>query len=107
MNLACDENIKTSITDLLAQEGHDVVRIQDIELGIDDGEVIEYCREDGRVLLTNDDDFFDFDAYPGILFLARQTTAPRDVANAVRHIDQQLSGDELEGTVLHVPDGWI
>ena len=107
MNLACDENIKTSITDLLLQEGHDAVRIQDIELGISDVDVIEYCREDGRVLLTNDDDFFAFDSHPGILFLSHQTTPARKVANAVRHIDRQLSVSELEDTVLHVPDGWV
>ena len=81
MNLACDENIKTSIT--------------------------EYRRENGRVLLTNDDDFFDFETHPGILFLAYQTTPARDVANAIRHIDRQFSADGLENTVLHVPDGWV
>ena len=107
MNLVSDENITTSIVGLLAQEGHDVVRVQDIELGIGDTDVIGYCREEVRVLLTNDDDFFDFDSHPGILFLARQTTPPRDVANAVRHIEQQFSVEELADTVLHVPDGWV
>ncbi|NEU57245.1 DUF5615 family PIN-like protein [Halorussus sp. MSC15.2] len=107
MNLAVDENIKASITDLLAQEGHDVVRIQDVELGISDTAVIDYCRAEGRVLLTNDDDFFDFDSHPGALFLTHQTTPARDVVNAIRHIERQLSADELEGIVLHVPDGWV
>lgn len=106
MNLVCDENVKTSILNLLIQEGHDVVRVQDIELGINDSDVIEYCRSERRVLLTNDDDFFDFDSHPGVLFLARQTAAPRDVANAVRRIERQFSTEELADTVLHVPGGW-
>lgn len=106
MNLVCDENIKASITNLLAQEGHDVVRVQDVELGIGDSDVIEYCREETRVLLTNDD-FFGFDSHPGILFLAHQTTPARDVANAVRQIERQFTADELAGNILHVPDGWV
>ena len=107
MNLAVDENVKASVTNLLAQEGHDVVRVQDVELGIDDRDVIGYCREERRVLLTNDDDFFDFDSHPGILFLTHQTTPAREVANAVRHVEHQFSADQLCDTVLHVPDGWV
>jgi len=107
MRLLCDENIKASVTDLLGQEGHDVVRVQDVELGIGDDEVIEFCRAERRVLLTNDDDFFDFDSHPGILFLTHQTTPARDVVNAIRHVERQLSAAELADVVLHVPDGWI
>ncbi|WP_135828717.1 DUF5615 family PIN-like protein [Halorussus halobius] len=107
MKLLADENIKTSITNLLAQEGHPVVRVQDVELGIEDGKIVDYCRAERRVLLTNDDDFFDFDSHPGVLFLAHQTTPARDVANAVRHIERQFSTEELADAVLHVPDGWV
>ncbi|MFC4986886.1 DUF5615 family PIN-like protein [Saliphagus infecundisoli] len=58
MRLCCDENIKRSIYSLLEQEGYEVVRVQDeLTLGDDDSEVIEYCRAEQRVLLTNDDDF--------------------------------------------------
>lgn len=108
MRILSDENIKRSITHLLSQEGHDVVRVQDeLELGFDDGDIIDYCRDEGRMILTNDDDFFDFDDHPGVLFLTRQTTPARDVANAVRHIERQFESDDLEGVVLHVPDGWV
>ena len=67
MRCCCDENIKRSISVLLGQEGHDVVRVQD-ELGLStpDSEIIAYCNETNRVLLTNDDDFFSFDSHPGV-----------------------------------------
>jgi len=107
MNLVVDENIKASVTDLLRQEGHDVVRVQDVELGIGDSDVISYCRNERRVLLTNDDDFFDFDTHPGVLFLTHQTASAREVVNAIRHVERQFSADELDGLVLHVPDGWV
>jgi len=78
MRLCCDENIKRSITNLLAQEGYDAVRVQDeLELGFEDEAIIRFCREESRVLLTNDDDFFEFEDHPGVLFLAEQRTPPR------------------------------
>lgn len=59
MKLCCDENIKRSITDLLEKEGYDVVRVQDeLELGFEDEAIVRFCRENHRVVLTNDDDFF-------------------------------------------------
>ena len=70
MRLCCDENIKRSITNLLAQEGYDVVRVQDeLGLGFEDEAIIRFCRETDRVLLTNDDDFFEFEDHPGVPFL--------------------------------------
>ena len=106
MKLCCDENIKRSVTALLAQEGHDVVRVQDeFELGSEDRALIEFCRDRDRVLLTNDDDFFSFDDHPGVLFLTSQQTPPRDVATALRRIDRQVP--DPADRVWHVPDGWL
>jgi predicted nuclease of predicted toxin-antitoxin system len=106
MKLCCDENIKRSITTLLAQEGYDVVRVQDkLELGFADEEIITFCRETDRVLLTNDDDFFQFDVHPGIFFLDEQRTPPRDVVTTIQRLDRHVS--DLSNRIWHVPNGWI
>lgn len=108
MRLCCDENIKRSIYSLLEQEGYDGVRVQDeLTLGDDDSEVIDYCRREHRVLLTNDDDFFEFETHPGIFFLDEQTAPARDVVTAIRRIEGFVGADTLTDQVLHVPDGWI
>ena len=105
MRLCCDENIKRSITNLLAQEGYDAVRVQDeLELGFEDEAIIRFCREESRVLLTNDDDFFEFENHPGVLFLAEQRTSPRRAVTAIQRIDRQVT--ETAGQVWHVPNGW-
>jgi predicted nuclease of predicted toxin-antitoxin system len=84
MRLLCDENVRWSIYNVLSQEGHDVVRVQDeLELGFEDRELLQFCRDEERVLLTNDDDFFQFEDHPGILYLACQTASPRALATAV------------------------
>ncbi|AUX08407.1 hypothetical protein AArcSl_0761 [Halalkaliarchaeum desulfuricum] len=73
MKLCCDENKKRSITTLLTQEGFNVVRVQDkLDIGFEDEEIVRFCRETDRILLTNDDDFFEFGDHPGILFLDEQ-----------------------------------
>jgi predicted nuclease of predicted toxin-antitoxin system len=106
MRCCCDENIKRSITLLLEQEGHDVVRVQD-ELGLStpDSRIISFCTETDRVLLTNDDDFFGFDTHPGVCFLEAQRTPPRDVATVLLRIECHV--DDLSGVVWHIPNGWI
>lgn len=106
MRICADENVKRSLTILLEQEGYDVVRVQDeLELGFEDAEIVAFCRESGRVLLTNDDDFFAFDDHFGILFVAEQRTPPREAVTAIQHIDRHV--DDLHGQVWHVPDGWV
>lgn len=106
MKLCCDENIRRGITTVLEQEGHDVIRVQDVlELGSEDQEILEFCRETDRILVTNDEDFFDFDTHPGVLFLDEQRASPRDVATAVRRIERQVT--DVADQVWHIPDGWV
>ena len=108
MNLLCDENIKHSVYNLLVQEGYDVARVQDAPgLVFDDEAVIDHCRSADLILLTNDDDFFDFDDHPGILFLTDQTVSPRSVVRAIQRIDELLDPAVLANTVVHVPGDWV
>lgn len=108
MKILCGESVRGSLVRLLEQEGHDVARVQDdLDVGFDDTEIIESCRETGRVVLTNDEDFFAFDSHPGVLFLDSQRTPPRDAVTAVQRIERHVDADTLENAVFHVPDGWI
>lgn len=108
MRILCDENVRHSIYNLLVQEGHDVERVQDrLDIGDGDRVVIEYCREERRILLTNDDDFFAFDHHRGILFLDEQSAPTRTVVTAIQRVEEYLGTDYLTDTVVHVPDGWV
>lgn len=108
MKLLCDENVRGSIVRLLEQEGYDVERVQDsLIVGFEDADIVEYCRSDRRVLLTNDDDFFEFDSHSGILFLTEQRVPPRDVVAALQRIERHVDRPTLKNRVLHVPDGWV
>jgi hypothetical protein len=47
----------------------------ELELWFEDEEIVRFCRETDRVLLTNDD-FLEFDDHPGIFFPEEQRTPP-------------------------------
>lgn len=108
MKILCNENVARSIYVLLGQEGYDVERVQDtLELGYDDEEIVDYARETSRVILTNDDDFFDFDAPAGILFLDELRAKPREVVTAIQRIERRVGTEGIDDYVFHVPNGWI
>ena len=106
MRIICDENVRTGIFAILGQEGHDTVRVQDeLELGFNDGDIVDYACETGRVVLTNDDDFLGMD-HCGVLFVDEQRTPPREVLEAVERVELHYDTTEIHGGEIHVPDGW-
>lgn len=106
MRVFCDENVKFSLYNLLRQEGHDCVRIEDtLGKGASDEEIAEYCREENRLILTSDDDFLTLTEQPGIIFLNEQTTSSKKVANSMRRIEASV--DEPEKHVFYVPGDWV
>jgi predicted nuclease of predicted toxin-antitoxin system len=106
MKLCVDENVRRTVPTILQQEGYDVVRVQDaLELGDNDERIVEFCREGGRIILTNDDDFFEFNSHPGVFFLDEQRASPRTVVTAIQRIERLVP--DLTDQVWHVPDGWV
>ena len=95
----------------LRGEGHDVAIVgDDLELGASDTTLLEYARDTDRVIVSEDTDFLgagpelNVESHPGIL--ACDTAAPAgEVAAAVRRID--TLSDDLDGTVLFVPNAWV
>lgn len=87
-----------------------MTRVRDtVETGTPDEEVLEYCRREARVLLTNDKkDFSGLDPgdHEGVLVLTAQDHSPRELTRAVNRIDEVVPPDSLSDLVLYVPDGW-
>ncbi len=110
MKLLADEHIPPAIVSVLRGEGHDVAVVgDDITLGSADAVVLDYARENDRLILSEDTDFRGADPelnrkrHPGIL--ACDTAAPPgEIASAIRRI--ALYADDLTGTVLYVPGNW-
>lgn len=111
MRLLADEDIPPAFVSALQGEGHDVAVVgEDVDLGSEDGILLEYARDTNRLILSEDTDFRGADPklriedHPGIL--ACDTTAtPGEIAAAIRRIE--IYADELTDTALYVPGDWV
>jgi predicted nuclease of predicted toxin-antitoxin system len=60
-----DENVIADVTQWLKSEGWNVRNVFDLGLaGHDDHAVFQAARDQGRMLITHDDDFFDNRRFP-------------------------------------------
>ena len=97
MELLADENIGAEWVQALHDDGHDVVRVVDIEelsVSATDPNVLAGATQRNRVLLTADQsDFNDppTDDHPGIITIADVTRTGGQVRRAVQRIKQSVS----------------
>lgn len=65
MRFKVDENLHAEVADLLRQNGHDAVTVYDQQMqGQVDDDVAAVCRQEGRVIVTQDLDFSNVLTYP-------------------------------------------
>lgn len=110
MELLADENIETEWIHALRDDGHDVVRVVDIEdLGVSatDQRVLDVASQRERVLLTADQsDFSDppNEGHPGIIIVADGTRTGGQIRRAVRRIERSVP--DLSGHIAYISD-WL
>lgn len=82
MQFKIDENLPVEVASLLINAGHDAKTVNDQNLsGTTDANLISVCRNEQRVLITQDLDFSDIRAYPpkesaGIIVLRARQSKP-------------------------------
>jgi predicted nuclease of predicted toxin-antitoxin system len=104
MDLIADEHIPPEVVKTLRDAGYDVLTIdRALELSAEDSEIHDYAQQTNRVILTNDRDFLEFDAHPGVL-LCDVLARPGQIVSAIQRID--AASANLNGTVLRVPGTW-
>lgn len=110
MDLLADENVETEWVHALHDDGHDIVRVVDIEdLGVSasDPDVLAGAGQRDRVLLTADQSDFTnppTDDHPGIIIIADVTRTGGQVRRAVRRIERSVS--DLSGHIAYISD-WL
>lgn len=110
MDLLADENVETEWIQALVDDGHDIIRVVDVdELGASaaDPDVLRVAAERDRMLLTADQ--ADFSAPPtadhsGIIIIASVTRTGSEVRRAIRRIDRAVP--DLSGHIAYVSD-WL
>lgn len=111
MKLVADEHVLPAFVSALRGEGYDVTAVGGaVDLGTGDETILDYAREETRVVLSEDADFrgaapdLDLTDHPGIL-ACDVNAQPGDIAAAVRRVD--ALSDDLTETVIFIPKDWL
>ena len=98
-----DEHISRTIIKGLRQRGIDILTVPEAGmLGATDEQHLNLAREQGRVILTQDDDFLRLaqagESHAGIVFLRGAATIGETVRGLLL-IHQVMEPGEMEGTI--------
>lgn len=109
MRLLADENIARLVVISLRADGHDVMSILETARGISDAQVLEYAREQDRVILTHDRDFgnvlrLDVTEYAGILLIRLRKQAPEIVLERLRSFFKEHHQESIKGTLVIIAE---
>ena len=114
MKLKLDENLGRRGRQMIAAAGHDVASVADQGLeGSLDGDLLEYCRAEGRCLVTLDLEFanplvFLPSRYPGIAVLRiPQKASATDLLMLIETLMEALKSEVLIGKLWIVEIGRI
>lgn len=114
MNFKLDENLGRRGAELLREAGHDVSTVfEEGLLGANDLALIEFCRQEGRCLVTLDLDFgnpliFRPSEYHGIVVLRLPPKAsPDDLHDGIRTLVGGLRTEGVDGRLWIVQRGRI
>lgn len=108
MRLVCDHHVPTRLVTAFRETPWvDVVTVAEtLDPDADDADIVEFAVDTGRVILTNDDDFFTIDGQYGLLVYEQvNRPAPTEVVAAIDSIRDAYE-DHREITEW-VPDGWV
>lgn len=109
--ILADENVELATVEYLRTAGNDVERIVDVPelgLGAEDQAIARYARQQDRLILTQDDDFFtelDVADTAGVCFQRDQSLSASEVGAIVETMAQYL--DQSDVTLEYVSSAWL
>ena len=112
LTLLLDENIPPRITKFLLHRrpAWNVKHVREAGLrGLTDGVIFAWAQEHGAIVITFDEDFADARMYPagshhGVIRMRIWPTTTERVEAALDRLLQELSDDDLQGSLIIVDD---
>lgn len=107
-----DENIAAPLADKLDKAGHDVERVVNVsELGegVDDTTICQYAVQEGRLIVTSDDDFVQMpaDSHCGVFYVPDQSLPPHDLYHIIQRVIEAFPSREAMETVTYITPDWL
>jgi predicted nuclease of predicted toxin-antitoxin system len=102
-----DEHLANLVANALRQYGFDVTTPDDVELlGAGDSGHLAFAASEGRVMVTNDDDFLRFHAagveHAGIEFCHATKYTPSQMQFMLRLLGECFTEEEMRGRVEYL-----
>lgn len=99
MKILLDENVLIKIKKDLIKIGYnDVKHINDIEKGLTDDEVYQLAIDEGRIIISGDNDFkkekFKYNC--GIIFCTRKAIFQKDIVNKIDWIIKNIGNYNID-----------
>lgn len=105
--IQCDEHMRRAVWMSLRSKGLDVRTMEEENLkGMDDNELLQFCLERNRILLTNDRDFLTLtkqNMHAGILFLTSQQAPVAEITSKILYLCYALDYAQFQNSVFYVP----
>ena len=99
-----DENVPSAVSSGLRRRGIDVITVHDAGLeGASDKTLLEYAKNNGRVIFTFDSDFLRLatkeEHHAGIIFTRQGTRSIKQVIGRLLLIQDVLTSEDMEGHI--------
>jgi predicted nuclease of predicted toxin-antitoxin system len=110
MRFKTDENLPVEVAEMLRQNQHDAVSVQDQQMaGKGDPQIARVCQTEGRALVTCDLDFADIRAYPpedyhGIIVFRPAVQSVSSLLRLVNRTLPLINVEPLDGHIWVVDD---
>ncbi len=107
IKIQVDEHISNAVVKGIRAKGIEIYSVEEENLkGFSDVNILEFCKKNKRVLLTNDDDFFRLSQmgnHYGIIFLTTQFVSTGEVIRAVVRLVDTLVERDFADSWFFIP----
>lgn len=108
--LLADEHVKRAFITALRANGYDVAAVhEEYPGGLGDAELLDRCLDEGRIMLTNDDDFVRLARtrdHAGIVAYSDQNCSPAEIVRGITRIDRHLDDEAMRNHVEWL-ENWL
>src|SRR5947209_8235248 len=108
MKLLLDQNLSAAAAELLRTSGRDVFHTREVGLATaDDADILEWCREQSRILITHDADCHALLAMsgatsPSVIRIRIEGLRDEPLANLIRQVIEMTEDDLQHGSAVTV-----
>ena len=78
-------------------------------IGVDDTAIRQYAVQQGRLIVTSDDDFVQMpaDSHSGVFYVPDQSLPPHELYHIIQRVIKAFPDREAMNTVTYITTNWL